>query len=60
MAHSSAAARPQLAAILPLVLASLSYDPNYAEDMEADEQEEEEEEADEDECASVESLHPIP
>ena len=59
MAHSSAAARPHLAAVLPLVLASLSFDPNYAEDMDADEGGDDED-ADDEECASDEIQNPDP
>ena len=53
VAHSSAAARPHLAAVLPLVLVSLSFDPNYAEDMsvDADEGGDNEEDADDEEYA---------
>ena len=52
MARSPQAARAQLGVILPLVLTSLSFDPNYAEDMNADEGGEDEPDADDEECAA--------
>ena len=37
MSRSPAAMRPHLQTVLPLTLDALSFDPNYAEDMDADE-----------------------
>jgi len=43
--------RPHLQAVLPLTLSSLSFDPNYAEDMDADEDDADDDEDAVDECA---------
>ena len=47
LSHTHVACRGHLDAILGVVQASLSYDPNYADDMEEDENEDREEDEDE-------------
>jgi len=51
VSRSPGAMRPHLQAVLPLTLASLSFDPNYAEDMDADEDDADDDEDAVDECA---------
>lgn len=49
--------RPHLDTITSTALQYLSYDPNYADDMDADEDEDQDEDEDEDECASAVPKH---
>jgi len=51
VSRSPGAMRPHLQAVLPLTLSSLSFDPNYAEDMDADEDDADDDEDAVDECA---------
>ena len=51
MLRSPGAMRAHLPAVLPLALASLSFDPNYAEDMDADEDDDDGDDGAVDECA---------
>lgn len=52
MSRSPQAALSQLPVILPLVLSSLTFDPNYAEDMDADDDDDDGQDADDEEYAA--------
>ena len=58
MSRSPGAMRPHLQAVLPPTLAALSFDPNYAEDMDADEDNADDDEDAVDECVSQHACLP--